>query len=148
MSETAKRSGRINWTNLMTVGSACVLVGAMMLVLGFSTGWALAGILGLEVGPTMGPFVPVSTANGVTLDFYSVPGHHEQLAHYAFLVSEEEFDAAFARIEALGVTYYPGPSMDRPGEINHHDGGRGLYFFDPTGNTMELITVPYGGWPT
>ena len=105
----------------------------------------LAHVLGLEVGPPAGPFVPVTTANGVTLDFYSVPGHTETLAHYAFLVSEEEFDQGLARLRAAGVTYYPGPRLERPGEINTNDGGRGLYFLDATGNTMELITRPYGG---
>lgn len=53
-----------------------------------------------------------------------------------------------ARLKALDVTYFPTPGMDPPGEINHNDGGRGVYFYDPTGNTMELITVPYGGWPS
>lgn len=107
----------------------------------------LAHILGLDVGQQTGPFVPVVTANGVTLDFYTVEDHTETLAHYAFLVSEGEFDTSLARLEATGVIYYPGPHLDRPGEINHNDGGRGLYFLDPTGNTMEIITRPYGGWP-
>ena len=51
MSETARKPARINWTNLLTVGSACVLVGAMILALGFATGWAVAGAFGLgEIG--------------------------------------------------------------------------------------------------
>lgn len=107
----------------------------------------LAHILGLEVGPPMGPFVPVVTANGVTLDFYTQEGAEVELAHFAFLVSEEELDASLARLEAAGVTYFSGPRLDRPGEINRNDGGRGLYFLDPAGNTMEILTVPYGGWP-
>lgn len=107
----------------------------------------LAHILGLEVGPPMGPFVPVVTANGVTLDFYTHDGPLETIAHYAFLVSEDEFSASLARIEEADVTYYSGPRLDRPGEINRNDGGRGLYFLDPAGNTMEILTVPYGGWP-
>ena len=64
--------------------------------------------------------------------------------HYAFLVSEEEFDGCFERIQAAGVTYYPDPSLSRPDEINHNDGGRGLYFLDPAGQVMEIITRPYG----
>ncbi len=107
----------------------------------------MADILGLEVGPPFGHFLPIELANGVTLDFYTQEGHREQLAHYAFLVSEQEFDHGLARLQARRVTYYPSPAMNRPGEINRNDGGRGLYFYDPSGNTMELITVPYGGWP-
>ena len=105
----------------------------------------MADVLGLEVGAPTGPFIPVTTANGVTLDFYTAPTHSEAFAHFAFLVSEEEFDHGLARLVARGVTYYPGPSLNRPGEINTHDGGRGLYFLDDSGNTMELITRPYGG---
>ena len=105
----------------------------------------LARILGLEVGPTSGPFLPVTTANGVTLDFATSTGEITT-QHYAFLISEDEFDAAFAKIQALGVPYYPGPHFTHPGEINHHDGGRGLYFRDPSGHGMEIITRPYGGF--
>lgn len=107
----------------------------------------LADILGLEVGAETPPFVPVVLANGVTLDFATHTGDDIPLTHYAFLVSEAEFDRSLARIQELGVTYYPGPRRARPGEINHHDGGRGLYFADPAGNFMEILTVPYGGWP-
>ncbi|MER7755782.1 VOC family protein [Kitasatospora sp. NPDC097643] len=104
----------------------------------------LAGILGLEVGTPWGPFVPVATDNGVTLDFASVPPESIVPQHYAFLVSDEEFDAAFARIEADGVRYFADPRMEHPEEINHHHGGRGLYFLDPAGHGMEIITRPYG----
>lgn len=103
----------------------------------------LARILGLEVGTPWGPFLPVATANGVTLDF-ATSSDPITSQHYAFLVSEEEFDGCFERIQADGVTYYPEPNLSRPGEINHNDGGRGLYFFDPAGHGMEIITRPYG----
>ena len=53
--------------------------------------------------------------------------------HYAFLVSDAEFDAAFARIRARGVQYYADPRRAKPGEINHLQGGRGVYFDDPNG---------------
>jgi len=71
--------------------------------------------------------------------------HREAIApqHYAFLVSAEEFDGCFERIQAASVTYYPEPNLSRPGEINHNDGGRGLYFLDPAGHGMEIITRPY-----
>jgi extradiol dioxygenase family protein len=103
----------------------------------------LAGILGLEAGPRWGPFVPVETSNGVTLDFATTD---QEIVgqHYAFLITEEEFDAVFERIEKAGITYYADPHMKRPGEINHNDGGRGMYFRDPVGHGMEVITRPYG----
>lgn len=103
----------------------------------------LAHILGLEVGPPFGPFLPINTGNGVTLDYASTE-RDVAPQHYAFLVTEEEFDGIFARIEAAGITYYPGPSFADPGQINHNDGGRGMYFMDPDGHGMEVITRPYG----
>lgn len=105
----------------------------------------LASILGVEVGPKMGPFITMPLANNVTLDFYTVDVRPEALAHFAFLVSEREFDECFERLETLGVAFYADPQLSRSGAINHHDGGRGVYFLDPTGNTMEIITRPYGG---
>ncbi|MGH9059649.1 MAG: VOC family protein, partial [Acidimicrobiales bacterium] len=83
------------------------------------------------------------TSNGVTLDFATAT---ETITpqHYAFLLSEEEFDGCFERIQAADVTYYPVPSLSRPGQINHNDGGRGLYFLDPAGHGLEIITRPYG----
>jgi len=108
----------------------------------------LAAVLGLAVGEPTGPFTPIVMANGVTLDFYDADDATERGGHFAFLVSEDEFSAGLGHLEATGVTYYPGPFLTRPGEINTNDGGRGLYFLDPVGHTMELLTVPYGGWPT
>ncbi|MFF1926082.1 VOC family protein [Streptomyces sp. NPDC058221] len=106
----------------------------------------LAGILGLEVGAEWGPFIAVATANGVALDFATVPAASITPQHYAFLISEAEFDTAFARIQELGATYYADPQRRHPGEINHNDGGRGVYFIDPSGHAMEIITRPYGGY--
>ena len=104
----------------------------------------LAAILGLEVGNARGPFIPVATSNGVTLDFASTPVESITMQHYAFLVSEDEFDAAFERIQRAGITYYADPHLKQPGEVNHHHGGRGLYFLDPADHGMEIITRPYG----
>ncbi|GAA4975131.1 MAG: VOC family protein [Streptomycetaceae bacterium] len=104
----------------------------------------LGGILGLVPGETWGPFVPLDLANGVTLDFVSTDIDFPA-QHYAFLVSEAEFDGIFARITEAGVTYYPSPRLDNPGHINRNDGGRGMYFLDPNGHAMEVITKPYGG---
>lgn len=100
----------------------------------------LADILGLEVGPQSGPFLPVGTANGVTLDFADAPVEEIKEQHYAFLVSEEQFDVSFARLKEHGVTYYADPFRRRPGEINQGGGRRGVYFLDPSGHSMELLT--------
>ncbi|URM90570.1 VOC family protein [Streptomyces sp. MRC013] len=107
----------------------------------------LAHILGLEVGPETGPFLPVQTANGVTLDFATVPEEDLTSQHYAFLISEAEFDAAFERIQQARITYWADPHRTQPGEINRNDGGRGLYFLDPSGQAMEILTRPYGSGP-
>jgi catechol 2,3-dioxygenase-like lactoylglutathione lyase family enzyme len=104
----------------------------------------VAGILGLKVGAPFGPFLPVETANGVTLDFMDAGDKPIAPQHYAFLVSEEEFDAIFARIQEAGITYWADPAHQEEGEINHLDGGRGTYFDDPNGHKLEIITRPYG----
>ncbi|MBA2308702.1 MAG: VOC family protein [Pseudonocardiales bacterium] len=103
----------------------------------------LAGILGLEVGPPYGPFLPVETSNGVTLDYMDSDGPIAS-QHYAFLVSEDEFDTIFGRIQQAGVEYYADPGHHEVGKINHHDGGRGCYFADPNDHNLEIITRPYG----
>ena len=105
----------------------------------------LGDVLGVKPDPQWGPFIPVRTANGVTLDFADREDFRPQ--HFAFLISEEEFDAAYARIRAQGVKHYATPRRERPGEINHRYGGRGVYFDDPNGHLMELITQPYGDRP-
>ncbi|TJZ58828.1 VOC family protein [Streptomyces piniterrae] len=108
----------------------------------------LANILDLQVGTESGPFIPVATSNGVTLDFATVDAESITMQHYAFLVSEEEFDAALARIKEAGLTYCADPRMERVGEINHHHGGRGVYFLDPSGHGLEILTQPYGNLET
>jgi catechol 2,3-dioxygenase-like lactoylglutathione lyase family enzyme len=101
----------------------------------------LSGILGLPEPTPYGPFLVVEAANGVSLDFIEEPGEPQ---HYAFLVTEEEFDAIFDRITERGLTYWADPARRRPGEINTNDGGRGLYWEDPSGHFLEIITRPYG----
>ena len=104
----------------------------------------LVEILGLPEPTTYGPFVVVQAANGVSLDYADDHGsQHPQ--HYAFLVSEQEFDQVFERIRGKGLTYWADPFHRQAGAINTHDGGRGLYWSDPDGHSMEIITVPYGG---
>ncbi|MFF9897767.1 VOC family protein [Streptomyces longispororuber] len=106
-----------------------------------------AGLLGLAVTQEWGPFIAVALGNDVTLDFATVPAEHIAPQHYAFLVSEAEFDAAYEKITARGLDHWADPHGKRPGEINRNDGGKGVYFTDPSGHYMELLTVPYGGWP-
>jgi catechol 2,3-dioxygenase-like lactoylglutathione lyase family enzyme len=95
----------------------------------------LANILGVPVGEPAGPFVPITLSNGATLDYMNRKDFHPH--HCAFLVSNEEFDAAFARIQDAGVTYHADPGHAEPGEINHRWGGRGVYFNDPTATTWR-----------
>ncbi|MGW8995447.1 VOC family protein, partial [Streptomyces zhihengii] len=102
-------------------------------------------LLGLEITGEWGPFIAVALGNGVTLDFAAIPADSITPQHYAFLVSEEEFTAAYARITEHGIEHYADPQRKQPGTVNHNDGGRGVYFMDPSGHAMELITVPYGG---
>jgi catechol 2,3-dioxygenase-like lactoylglutathione lyase family enzyme len=104
----------------------------------------LTELLGLPPHTTYGPFAVVELANGVSLDF--ADDHGDVVPrHYAFLVSEPEFDEIFGRIKQRGLEYAADPFGNRPGEINTNDGGRGVYWDDPNGHRYEIITVPYGG---
>ena len=90
-------------------------------------------------------FMMVTVSNDVSLDYADVPdGEEIPSQHYAFLVSEDEFDAIYGRIRAWGLDHWADPAASRPGEINHNDGGRGVYFQDPAGHYMEILTRPYG----
>ena len=104
-------------------------------------------VLGLPTPVHWGPFEVVPTANGTNLDFLDAESEIAS-QHYAFLVSDDEFDAIFGRIKTRGLSYWADPGQTKQGEINRHDGGRGLYFEDPNGHLLEIITRPYGsgGW--
>lgn len=104
----------------------------------------LTGILGLPPAKPFFHFMVVELANGVSLDFTEKAEGPIASQHYAFLVSDAEFDAGLARVREQGLTIWPGPTRERPGEINHHWGGRGFYFESPDGHFLELITRPYG----
>jgi catechol 2,3-dioxygenase-like lactoylglutathione lyase family enzyme len=104
----------------------------------------LCEILGLPPATRFGHFLVVAVDNAVSLDFAESSGEITA-QHYAFLVGEDEFDAAFGRIRDRGLTYWADPGKSRPGAINHNDGGRGVYFDDPDGHRLEIITRPYGG---
>jgi catechol 2,3-dioxygenase-like lactoylglutathione lyase family enzyme len=103
----------------------------------------LASTLGLPEPVRYGPFLVVETSNGVSLDYRDASGEITA-QHYAFLVAEEDFDVIFGRIRAQGIGYWADPGRSRPAEINHNDGGRGVYFADPDGHLLEIITRPYG----
>lgn len=103
----------------------------------------LTDILGLPAPVSYGPFAVVQVTNDVSLDVADTDGPvHPQ--HYAFLVAEDEFDQIFGRITERGLPYWADPYEREPGRINHHDGGRGVYWNDPNGHRLEIITRPYG----
>jgi len=103
-----------------------------------------AEVFDLSTPRPFGPFLDVEVANEVTLAFLDTD-EEIQIQHYAFLVSEPEFDQIFGRVKARGLEYWADPMHRHQGEINHHDGGRGVYFNDPAGHYLEIITRPYGG---
>lgn len=103
----------------------------------------MSEVFGLPEAPRFGPFLVVEMANGVSLDYMDVDADIPH-AHYAFLVGETEFDEIFGRVQARGLAYWADPHQEQPGQINHHDGGRGVYFPDPDGHLLEIITRPYG----
>ncbi|GAA1976785.1 VOC family protein [Catenulispora subtropica] len=101
----------------------------------------LADILGLRVEPPLAHFTPVALANGVSLDYDRADEFEPH--HYAFMVGEQEFDAALARIQQSGITHYGDPACREIGELYHSRyviGRRGTYFRDPNGHLMEILT--------
>ena len=104
----------------------------------------LTDILGLPAPSTFGIFRVAELADDASLDFLEVGDSPIHPQHYAFLISEDEFDAIFGRIRERGLDYWADPFRQKPGEINRHDGGRGVYFPDPDGHLLEVITRPYG----
>ena len=103
----------------------------------------LTEMLGLPEPTSFAHFRVVSLANGVSMDFLEKEGPIAR-QHYAFLVNNAEFDAGFAKITDKGLTYWADPARSQPNQINHNWGGRGVYFEDPDGHFLELITKPYG----
>lgn len=102
-----------------------------------------AELLGLPEPTRIYHFHVVAPDNDVTLD-YSQAGGDITPQHYAFLVSEEEFDQIFGRIQERDLPYWADPGQSQAGEINHRDGGRGVYWEDPDGHLLEILTRPYG----
>ena len=103
----------------------------------------LTEILGLPSPTRFGPMLVVQLNNSVSLDFYENDGEICS-QHYAFLIGEDDFDQVFARIRGRGLQHWADPGKHRTGEINRNDGGRGVYFEDPDGHLLEVITRPYG----
>lgn len=102
----------------------------------------LADLLGLPAPSQFGPFEVVEVSNGVSLDFMDTDQVHPQ--HYAFLLTEDEFDEVFGRIKERDLRYWADPMHQHPNEINTRDGGRGVYFDSPEGHVLEILTRPYG----
>ena len=103
----------------------------------------MAEMLGLPAPVPFLHFMVIPLENGVSMDFMEKQGPVAP-QHYAFLVSDAEFDAGMAKIAARDLTYWADPARQHAGEINRHWGGRGVYFEDPDGHLLELITKPYG----
>jgi catechol 2,3-dioxygenase-like lactoylglutathione lyase family enzyme len=106
----------------------------------------LTVMLGRPPAVPFGPFMVVELDNGVSVDFHDIGQPDGAIAsqHYAFMVSEDEFDQIHGRILERGLEFWADPGRNRPGEINRHDGGRGVYWPDPDGHLLEIITRPYG----
>ena len=103
----------------------------------------LTEILGRPPATVFEPFLVVEVDNGVSLDFHEMDGEIAQ-QHYAFLVGEDDFDEIFGRITSRALEHWADPARSQPGRINHHDGGRGVYFLSNDGHFLEIITRPYG----
>jgi catechol 2,3-dioxygenase-like lactoylglutathione lyase family enzyme len=103
----------------------------------------LTELLGLRPPTKFAHFLVVEADNNVSLDFAETT---EPITpqHYAFLVGDEDFDAAFGRIRGQGLRYWADPGRTQPGVVNHRDGGSGVYFEDPDGHLLEILTRPYG----
>jgi catechol 2,3-dioxygenase-like lactoylglutathione lyase family enzyme len=102
-------------------------------------------LFGLPAAKEFGPFLVVALEHGASLDFAQAPdGQDIHPQHYAFLVTESDFDEIYGRILERGQQHWADPRGEHDGEINHHDGGRGVYFQDPSGHYLEIITRPYG----
>lgn len=105
----------------------------------------LTEMLGLPEAVPFGPFQVVEISNGVSIDFMDY-GRDADIPslHYAFLVTENEFDQIWSRIKERDLDFWGDPQAQHKGEINHNDGGRGLYWRHPDGHWLEIITRPYG----
>ena len=102
-----------------------------------------AEVFGVVYGGAAGHFAPVQVNAALTLDFDAAESFEPH--HYAFHVSEEEFEAIFARIKERSIVYGSDPWSLENGRLNRRRGGRGLYFRDPNGHVLEIMTCPQTG---
>ena len=102
-----------------------------------------AEIFGLTVKPAQGHFAQVQINDSLTFDFDEEPEPRTQ--HYAFHISEAEFEAIFGRVKAQGLAYGSSPFDHTNGQFYTRRGGRGFYFQDPNGHLLEVMTVPETG---
>lgn len=100
-------------------------------------------VMGLPTARPFGHFLVADLAHDASIDFVA-GGTEIGGQHYAFLVTEDEFTEIYGRIVEWGIDHWADPQAKQPGEINHHDGGRGVYFRSPSGHYLEIITRPYG----
>ena len=99
-------------------------------------------IFGFRYEGPMGHFAPVRIpSQSLTLDFDNRKSFEPQ--HYAFKVGDSDFDVIFERVKAEGLTYGSGPFNPEDMKINNWNGGRGVYFRDPNGHLLELLTKDY-----
>ena len=89
-----------------------------------------------------GFFTNLQIDGGVLLQF-AEPPVDIQMQHYAFLVDDETFDRVYARLRERGIRHWADPRLQRENEWNTEHGGRGVYFFDPAGHALEVLTRPY-----
>ena len=101
-----------------------------------------ARIFGLEYKGLWHHFAPVKVNETLSMDFDDA-GERYDIHHYAFITSDEEFDAVLERVKQEDIPFGSGPFSLEDGEINHHFGGRGFYFRDPNGHVLEVITHTY-----
>ena len=104
----------------------------------------LATLFGLPEPTWWEPVAIVTLDHGSLVQFAEPDVADIQMQHYAFLVDDGSFDANYSRIVDAGIDHWADPQLTRPGQINTNHGGRGVYFLDPAGHGMEIITRPYG----
>jgi catechol 2,3-dioxygenase-like lactoylglutathione lyase family enzyme len=103
----------------------------------------LADVLGLPAPYASGPFIAVDVDDTCTIDF-AAPQIDFPGQHVAFHVGDDDFDAILARLRQRGTPFWADVGYRGPGEYNTHHGGRGLYFDDPAGHHLEILTRRYG----
>jgi len=101
-------------------------------------------LFGLPEPTFWGPFASGELDGGVFLQFAETRVDRIQMQHYAFLVDDDAFDQVYARIQRDGIGHWADPQATLPGQITTNHGGRGVYFNDPAGHGIEIVTRPYG----